>query len=164
MENIFLGIGSNMDDPVKKCLELISLLKRQADITLKESSSFYRTEPVGYKEQDWFINLVVRVSSGLRPEKLLIRCKEMEKDMGRKKSSIPGGPRAMDIDILFYDRLILDTEELTIPHPGLHLRKFVLLPLNEINKDFIHPVLNKSVSELLSELKDNLVVEKLMVI
>ena len=84
--------------------------------------------------------------------------------MGRKKSSIPGGPRAMDIDILFYDRLILDTEELTIPHPGLHLRKFVLLPLNEINKDFIHPVLNKSVSELLSELKDNLVVEKLMVI
>ena len=164
MENIFLGIGSNMDDPSKKCLELISLLKRQADITLKESSSFYRTEPVGYKEQDWFINLVVRVSSGLRPEKLLIRCKEMEKDMGRKKSSIPGGPRAMDIDILFYDRLILDTEELTIPHPGLHLRKFVLLPLNEINKDFIHPVLNKSVSELLSELKDNLVVEKLMVI
>ena len=153
-----------MDDPSKKCLEFISLLKRQADITLKESSSFYRTEPVGYKEQDWFINLVVRVSSGLRPEKLLIRCKEMEKDMGRKKSSIPGGPRAMDIDILFYDRLILDTEELTIPHPGLHLRKFVLLPLNEINKDFIHPVLNKSVSELLSELKDNLVVEKLMVI
>ena len=160
MENIFLGIGSNMDNPSKKCLELISLLKRQADITLKESSSFYRTEPVGYKEQDWFINLVVRVSSELRPKELLTKCKEMEKNLGRKKSSILWGPRAMDIDILFYDRLVIATEELTIPHPGLHLRKFVLLPLNEINKDFIHPVLNKSVSELLEESEDKEVVKK----
>ena len=160
MENIFLGIGSNTDGPLKKCLELISLLKKQDDITMRNASSFYRTEPVGYKEQDWFINLVVRVSSQLRPQELLARCKEMEKNLGRIKSSVPWGPRAMDIDILFYDRLVLESEKLTIPHPELHLRKFVLMPLNEINKDFIHPVLNKSVSWLLEELEDNSVVEK----
>ena len=127
---------------------------------MRNASSFYRTEPVGYKEQDWFINLVVRVSSQLRPQELLARCKEMEKNLGRIKSSVPWGPRAMDIDILFYDRLVLESEKLTIPHPELHLRKFVLMPLNEINKDFIHPVLNKSVSWLLEELEDNSVVEK----
>ncbi len=162
MENIFLSIGSNIDDPLKNCLRLIELLKNHSDIRLTNSSSFYRTEPVGYKTQDWFINLCAEISTSLDPFALLNKCRELEKAIGREKGSIRWGPRTIDIDILFYNDLIFTSEELTIPHPLLHTRRFVLAPLMEIAGNFMHPVLRKSVAELFAELEDNAVVEKIL--
>ena len=164
MENIFLSIGSNIDDPLKNCLGLIEFLKNHSDISLKKCSSFYRTEPVGYKTQEWFINLCAGVSTSLDPFALLNKCKEIEKALGREKSSIRWGPRTIDIDILFYDDLIFSSDELTIPHPLLHTRRFVLVPLNEIAGNFMHPVLRKNVAELFAELNDNAVVEKIDIV
>ena len=161
MRNIFLSIGSNLDDPLKNCLEAINLFKEQKDITLEKSSSLYHTEPVGYKEQNWFINFVLEISSTLNPFSLLVSCKEIEKMLGRKESQVFWGPRVIDIDILFYDNLIIESEDLIIPHPRLHLRKFVLVPLNEINESFVHPVLKKTTSELLADLNNSAVVEKI---
>src|SRR3972149_1538927 len=126
MENIFISIGSNIDEPLKKCLDLTEFLKNCSDISLKKYSSFYRTEPVGYKEQNWFINFCADISTTLDPFALLRKCNEIETFFGRKESSIKWGPRTMDIDILFYGDLIFGSEELTIPHPPLHMRRFVL--------------------------------------
>lgn len=161
MENIFLSIGSNIDDPLKNCLDVIEFLKNRSDISLKKYSSFYRTEPVGYKTQDWFVNFCASISTTLDPFTLLNKCRELEKTLGREKSAIRWGPRTIDIDILFYNDLIFSTEELTIPHPFLHTRRFVLVPLKEIAGNFMHPVLKKNVSEFLIELEDNSIVERL---
>ena len=107
----------------------------------------YLTEPVGNIEQDWFLNCVVEIQTEIEPKHLLSSFKSIERKLGRAKN-VKNGPRSIDIDILFYGNNIVNTKNLVIPHPLLHERLFVLQPMIDLNPDFIHPVLKKSIQEL----------------
>ncbi|MBA7517186.1 2-amino-4-hydroxy-6-hydroxymethyldihydropteridine pyrophosphokinase [subsurface metagenome] len=130
-------------------------------IEIVDESSIYETEPVGYKEQGWFLNSVVKGKTELSPRRLWKRLEKIEKSIGRE-SEIKWGPRIIDLDILFYENKILNGKQLQIPHSELHKRKFVLVPLEEIALELVHPVLKKTISELLRDLKDNSQVELLL--
>jgi 2-amino-4-hydroxy-6-hydroxymethyldihydropteridine diphosphokinase len=130
-------------------------------VNLEEVSSVYETEPVGYKEQPLFLNLVCHITTRLRPEELLHLAKEIEAKMGRVPSGQINAPRLIDIDILFYDNEIITTYNLTIPHPRLKERAFVLIPLAEIAPDFFHPEMDKCIAELAKNVKGQNGVRKL---
>jgi len=143
---IYLALGSNLGDRLENLKQAVAALSPQMD--LKAKSHVYETLPWGYEDQPKFLNQVVKVQTYVEPEPLLKHIKRVEIALGRK-TSFPNGPRLIDIDILFYDDLVLDTPVLTIPHPRLHERGFVLLPMTDIAPDHIHPVIQKSVRELM---------------
>jgi 2-amino-4-hydroxy-6-hydroxymethyldihydropteridine diphosphokinase len=145
MATVYLSLGSNLGN---RAGNIYGALRRlAANIRVDEISTLYETEPVGLADQPWFLNLVCRAQTNLSPEALLTLAKTTEQDMGREKT-VRFGPRVIDIDILMYDNLVLSTPRLEIPHPRLHERGFVLIPLGEVAPHLIHPVLQKSVSEL----------------
>jgi 2-amino-4-hydroxy-6-hydroxymethyldihydropteridine diphosphokinase len=149
----FIAIGSNMESPAANCRRAMDRLGDSLGMTLLTRSSLYRSEPFGKIDQDWFVNAVVRIDTSLSPEELLKACLSIEQEMGRTRSE-KWGPRLIDLDILFYDDLILKREGLEIPHPGIPKRSFVLVPMNEIAPDCIHPQLKKPVKTLLEEIKN----------
>jgi len=151
MSTVYIGIGSNLGDRHKNCLRAIELL-RQNGLLVTKQSSMHETEPWGVTEQPEFVNMAVEAETELAPIKLLEMLKKIEKDMGRQ-DTIRWGPRIIDLDILLYDNIILRTDSLTIPHPLMHEREFVLEPLSEIAGDLIQPVLKKSIADLLKETK-----------
>jgi 2-amino-4-hydroxy-6-hydroxymethyldihydropteridine diphosphokinase len=151
MSTVYIGIGSNLGDRNKNCLRAIELLK-QNGLTVTKQSSVYETEPWGIAEQPAFLNMALEAETGLAPEELLALLKKIEKDMGRQET-VRWGPRIVDLDILLYDEITLNTDVLTIPHPLMHERAFVLNPLSELAKDFIHPVLKQKIGDLLKEKK-----------
>jgi 2-amino-4-hydroxy-6-hydroxymethyldihydropteridine diphosphokinase len=148
---VYLGIGSNIGDRKRHCLEAIEELKR-AGIAILRVSSIYETEPWGYKGQPSFLNMAVEGETELSPMSLLKKIKEIEQRLGRQKS-FRWGPRQVDIDILFYNSLVVNEPELKIPHPYIQEREFVLRPLKEIAPDLVHPVLGETISELLEQLR-----------
>ncbi len=150
MHKVFIAIGSNLGDR-RKNIEIA--LRKMDDLGLKiiKRSSIIETEPYGYKEQDKFLNGVVLVETDMNPFELLELLLRIEKEMGRERI-IKWGPRNIDLDIIFYDDLIIDTENLKIPHPDAHNRTFVMGPLSEIAPDFVHPILRKKVEEIYREL------------
>ncbi len=150
----YVGIGSNIGDQINNCLKAISMINSTDGCSVVKRSSFYRTEPVGYKDQAWFVNCVILLKTGFSPDKLFFRLQEIEKVMGRKKK-IRWGPRLIDLDIIMYDDLVMDNGNLSIPHPLMHKRRFVLVPMNEIAPEVIHPVLNKSIREILDGLSED---------
>ena len=150
--DIYLGLGSNKGDPILNCQKALDRLSKDKKILLEKKSSLYKTEPIGYINQPWFFNGVVKVNSCLKARELWNFLRELEISLGRKDGE-RWGPRNIDLDILFYDDLILNEEDLIIPHPRLQERKFVLVPLNEIAGEFVHPVLKKSIKELLEGLR-----------
>jgi 2-amino-4-hydroxy-6-hydroxymethyldihydropteridine diphosphokinase len=156
MTTAYIGIGSNEGDRFTNMYNSIGLLVQECDIV--KISSIYETEPVGYKDQPYFLNCVVEVNTELRPQQLLQELKSIEMMMGRAPSFI-NGPRIIDLDILLYGDTVIDTAELVVPHPRLHERAFVLIPFNEIAPELVHPVLHKTIKELLNELKDGGVVK-----
>jgi len=145
--NVFIGIGSNLGNATENCLKGIGELRESDKIEIIHCSSFYKTEPVGGPEQEWFINCVVKTETSLAPENLLFYLKKLESEMGRVQS-LKWGPRVIDFDVLFFDNKILDTFNIKIPHPLNHKRRFVLEPMAEIAPTFVHPVLNRSIDEL----------------
>jgi 2-amino-4-hydroxy-6-hydroxymethyldihydropteridine diphosphokinase len=153
---IFLGIGSNLGDRQKNLEGAGHLLS----LRILAESSLYETEPVGYLNQPWFLNAVLQVEQALTARELLNRIHEVEHRMGRKRE-IPKGPRIIDIDILFYNDLILNDPDLIIPHPAVQDRKFVLEPMNEIVPEFKHPLLQKTIRQLLAECPDRSAVRKM---
>ncbi|HDK81073.1 MAG TPA: 2-amino-4-hydroxy-6-hydroxymethyldihydropteridine diphosphokinase [Nitrospirae bacterium] len=149
----YIGIGSNLGNRQENCDKAIALLTEKGINVLNRSSS-YDTEPWGVKEQPKFINMAVETETDLTPEALLGALRQIEIEMGRQQTR-RWGARIIDLDILFYNDLIMNTPELEIPHPGIRDRAFVLDPLCEIAPDRIHPVLRKSVKTLLSELEQS---------
>ena len=145
---IYLSLGSNIGDRFRLLQQAISKLN-EAGITVKRKSSYWETEPVGYANQPWFLNLVVEAVTDLKPIQLLKTLKQIEASLGRTPA-IRNGPREIDIDILLYDEVVLESSVLTIPHPRFHERRFVLEPLAELAPQLRHPILGKSISQLLS--------------
>ncbi len=150
MNTVYLVLGSNVGNRADNIQDAIEELKNRG-LTILKKSSLYNTAPWGYIEQSDFLNMALKCSTNLCPYSLLKEIKDIEKKMGRKET-IRYGPRIIDIDIIFYNNLILKSEQLTIPHPIMHKREFVLKPLCEIAPDFIHPELKLSVKQLLDNL------------
>lgn len=146
MGTVYLGLGSNLGNRARN---LYAALRRlRSHVRLDQISQIYETEPVGLSNQPWFLNLVCAGVTALSPEDLLRAVKRIERELGRRKG-VRFGPRLIDIDILLYDDLVLSAERLELPHPRLHERGFVLVPLAELAPDLRHPVLKVSVRELL---------------
>jgi 2-amino-4-hydroxy-6-hydroxymethyldihydropteridine diphosphokinase len=152
----FLGLGSNMGiQPADHCRKAIDLISKVPQIRVLRTSSLYRTEPVGFKEQDWFVNAAIEVRTALYPQDLLKALQSVEQTMGRvRKNTDRWGPRVMDIDILLYGQDIVEEEGLFIPHPELHRRRFALVPLAEIASYVIHPRFGVTVKALLERIED----------
>ena len=146
MANVFVGLGSNKGNRKKNILRAIEILKKNNRKILK-ISSICETKPYGYRKQRNFLNAVVKLKTALSPGNFLLLCKKIEKEIGRKKV-FRWGPREIDIDILFFDKKVLKSRKLTIPHKDLHNREFVLTPLSEIAPNFVHPVLKKRIFEI----------------
>ena len=155
---IILSIGSNIGDRKKNIESAISLILK--DCNILKCSPIYETEPFGNQNQNWFFNIVLVADTQLSPQDFLIICKTIESKLGRTDAP-RWSERVIDIDILMYENLILDTEQLTIPHKYLHLRNFVLIPFNDISPNTIHPVFGKTISQLLIESPDNSIVNSI---
>ena len=125
-----------------------------------KKSSIYETEPVGFLEQPWFFNMVIETETTEAPHQLLQYCQSIELNMGRTRE-IPKGPRTLDIDILFYNGLMIHDADLIIPHPEIPNRRFVLEPMEEIAPEFIHPAMKISIAELLKQCRDRSIVRKM---
>jgi 2-amino-4-hydroxy-6-hydroxymethyldihydropteridine diphosphokinase len=143
--SVYLALGSNLGDRLANLKQAIVALPPQMEVSAK--SSVYETPPWGYEDQPKFLNQVIKAKTYLDPEPLLKHLKRLEIALGRKES-FPNGPRLIDMDILFYDDLVLNTAALVIPHPRLHERGFVLMPLMDINPELVHPINKKNVREM----------------
>ena len=153
MEKAFyLSLGSNLGDRVKNLREAIAEL-RQAGIRVTRISSTYETEPVDFMDQPWFLNIALEAETELAPTALLQTLRGIEMKMGSRKL-IAKGPRLIDMDILLYADEVIDTPELQIPHPRIHLRRFVLEPLAQIAPGVRHPILNMTAAEMLASTPD----------
>lgn len=150
----YIGFGSNIGDRLAHIQNAIHTLSKTEGITLQRISSIYTTDPIGYEAQAQFLNGVAAIQTSLSPLSLLHTLKDIETAIGRKHR-IRWGPREIDLDILIYGDLCLQTEKLVIPHPEMHLRGFVLVPLAEIAPDLVHPVFQKTIQTLLNCLEDD---------
>lgn len=160
MKTVYLGIGTNLGDREENLSKAVELVDEHIG-SVEQTSSIYETEPWGFESGDLFLNMVVRVTTKLSPSGLLGRILMIEALMGRVREGKEYKSRIIDIDILIYDKRVIEKRVLIIPHPAMHKRKFVLAPLCEIAKDLVHPVLGKSIQELLKECKDKGKVVKL---
>jgi 2-amino-4-hydroxy-6-hydroxymethyldihydropteridine diphosphokinase len=158
-KTVYLSLGSNVGDRARNLQGAIAAL-RKAGVDVTRISSMFETEPVDYLDQPWFLNCAVEAETELPAVALLKALRQIEADMGSKKL-VSKGPRLIDLDILLYDDETIDTPELQVPHPRMHLRRFVLEPLAEIAPNVRHPVYGVSAAEMLANLPDKSSVRKL---
>ena len=152
-ETVFIGFGSNVGDRLDFCDRAVTLLSLLPHSQLLGVSLLYETEPVNDHAQPgdgWFLNGVVQIETNITPNSLLTILREIERALGRDEEN-RSGPRTIDLDILFYGQQIIDEPDLAVPHPRMHQRRFVLMPLNELDSLFLHPSLQRTVSQLLAE-------------
>lgn len=159
MTCVYIAIGSNKGNRIKNVKEALRRIRKE--ICIEKVSSFYSTEPIGVKG-GWFINCVLEATTDQEPGKLLRTLLKIEGRMGRARIKERKLSRVIDLDLLFYEEKVIKENELTIPHPLLHKRRFVLAPLVEVNPDVYHPLLKKPVKEILRSLPNNHVVEKIL--
>lgn len=154
MAIVYLSLGSNFGDRIGYVQQATSLLGASDGIVIVRTSAFYETEPWGMNSENWFVNAVLEIKTTLSPQKLLEECLRIENQLGRKRSDNGYIDRTIDIDILFYNKDIINDENLVVPHKFVHLRAFTLVPLLELIPNFEHPVLHKTISELHSDLEN----------
>lgn len=155
MALVYLSLGSNKGDRVGYVQQATSLLNGFEGINVVQSSSLYETEPWGVDSENWFVNAVIQISTTLSPQLLLAQCQKIESMLGRNREREGHyGDRNIDIDILFYDNVIINDENLSIPHKHFHERAFTLIPMLELAPDFVHPVSKKTVDALYEDLEN----------
>lgn len=148
----YLSIGSNKGDTAGNLDRAVAVLKTREHIRLKTVSGRYKTAPQNYRDQDWFLNAALEIETCLTPKDLLRELKHIEGELDPEGKAFRFGPRIIDLDIVLYGDRVLETPELEIPHPRMHERCFVLKPLCDISGEILHPVLNKSVKTLLTQI------------
>ena len=153
MKTAYIGVGSNLGDKLDNCLKAIELVDNIEGCTVMKQSGFYRTEPVGVTSQDCYVNGVICVETGLSAQDLLRSLLSMETHMGRVRKK-RWESRVIDLDILLYEHDVINEKNLTIPHPLMHMRKFVLMPMVQLYPDLVHPVLGRTMSELFDDLAE----------
>lgn len=154
MENIaYLSIGSNMGNRLETFHKALQLLNENEKITIKDMSSIYETDPVGYTNQACFLNAVIKISTSLKPEELLQVCLLVESGLGRKRE-IRWGPRTLDLDILLYNQENIETESLIVPHPRMQERAFVIIPLMELDPNTKLPNVKATLDDILNQIPD----------
>jgi len=154
---VYLSLGSNVADRERNLREAIRALEELGQV--KAVSCFYETEPVDFVDQAWFLNCAVAMESSLHPERMMAELLRIERERGRERIQ-KKGPRTIDIDLLMFGERVVDSPDLNIPHTRMHRRRFVLEPLAEIAPEARHPVMKKTVRELLAELPEGQVVRK----
>jgi 2-amino-4-hydroxy-6-hydroxymethyldihydropteridine diphosphokinase len=154
----YLSLGSNLGDREAHLREAMTRLESTGSVLAM--SSLYETEPVEFTEQGWFLNCAIKLETGRSPGELMAAILGIEQEMGRRRVQ-KKGPRSIDIDILLFDQIVVESTELTIPHPAMHQRRFVLEPLAEIAPELIHPIFKKTIRELRDELLPGQEVRKL---
>lgn len=158
MNEVFIGLGSNIGDRKQNIERAIKLLEKR--MRLLKVSSLYETEPMYMQEQPMFLNCVAKFETDLTPQSLLKFLQSIEEKLGRQRTT-KYGPRTIDLDILFYDDQVLDLPgSLRIPHPMIPERKFVLIPLEEVDPAFVHPIYHKTVNDLLIQIRSDVFVRK----
>ncbi len=150
MKLLYLGLGSNVGDSEAILQSALAKLNG-SDLKLRRVSSLYETEPIGLREQRWFLNLVAEFETDLFPKQLLYRIQKIENELGRKRT-VRNGPRTIDVDILLYGSFVVSTEELEIPHPRYRERRFTLAPLAELNPQLRDPTTGRTVTDMLADL------------
>ena len=148
----YISVGSNLGQKAENCRDGIAALIRSGHIRLVDQSPFYRTEPVDYQDQEWFVNCVLKIETDLDPLSLLSILKSIERAAGRIKDTIRFGPRILDMDIILFDDLVMNGTILTVPHPRMHKRRFVLKPICDIDPGINHPVFQRTMESLLGDL------------
>ena len=154
MEKVFIGIGSNLGDSRKNCMEAIDRIEAHSNCELLKASPFYMTEPVGVEGQNWYTNAVIAINTSLKAEGLITFLLSIEKDMGRVRTGNRWEARTIDLDILLFGDEIINKDNLKIPHPLMHERRFVMVPVNDLEPDMKHPVRGKSMARILAEIPD----------
>ncbi|HJX34006.1 MAG TPA: 2-amino-4-hydroxy-6-hydroxymethyldihydropteridine diphosphokinase [Desulfatiglandales bacterium] len=152
MKTAYIGIGSNLGNPEENCLEAVDRIGWIPSCKVARVSGMYRTEPAGVDGQEWFANCVAEISTGISAKRLMERLLAIEKDMGRVREGGRWQARIIDLDILLFGIELIHEDNLTVPHPLMHRRRFVMVPMVDLAPDLIHPSLGKSMSELLQEI------------
>jgi 2-amino-4-hydroxy-6-hydroxymethyldihydropteridine diphosphokinase len=152
---VFISVGANLGDKVANCRFGMARLTALAGVNAYVTSPFYRTAPVDYLDQDWFVNAAVRLTTTIAPLDLLDHIAVIQRAAGRVGDKIRFGPRRLDLDIIFYGQRVVQHPRLEIPHPRMHKRRFVLQPICDIDSKFVHPVRGQCVQTLLDQLDDD---------
>ncbi len=148
----YISVGSNLGDKTANCRRGIEALERSGACQVLARSRLYRTAPVDYADQDWFVNGVVKVATELEAADLLRAMLTAEQEAGRVRGAVRFGPRVLDLDLIFYGDRVIEGPGIRIPHPRMHKRRFVLQPMCDIDKTFLHPLLKRTVQGLLEDL------------
>lgn len=153
IHEVYLSIGSNVGDKSANLDAAVKLMDCHKDISVTTVSSYYKTQPQNYTDQDWFVNAAVKIKTGLDPQSLLDAVKRLEADLDKKGKPFRFGPRIIDLDIIYYADHIFKSQQLEIPHPRMHERCFVLVPLCDIGPNITHPVSGLTPDELLENIE-----------